>query len=322
MPVENYTFFKKHSPTTLFHYFPYASFSFKNEDKCITTISSQSLVYQQVDRLNVPSHIMDLDFSFLPPNAALREYLPGIVPIKDSSHPEPPFLSYYDFLPNKTVSIKTYSRNEFWILTMKAIALIRRIVSNSISESTPLKGLRMIHYVSGNIVEDLAIRCACVFLGTVPVTINWQADIEAQIDYKITSTSSVIIFVDSKTPNVAQLQQKYPTKRVVNVDEIHATEPISSVDLLSYLQHACATASTSSSASLPLMDDIRCIIFTSGTTGHPKGVELSYANYHTNRFTFESFLDLEDPSVTFVPIVVNPMHHTNSTSITGTRTKP
>lgn len=265
---------------------------------------------------------MDLDFSFLPSNAALREYIPGIIPpspTTDSSHSEPPFLKYYDFLPNKTVSIKTFDRNEFWILTMKAIALIRRVVSSSISASTPLKGLRMIHYVSGNIVEDLAIRCACVFLGTVPVTINWQADIEVQIDYKITSTSSVIVFVDSKTPNVEQLQQKYPDKCIVNVDEIHATEPISSVDLMSYLRHACATASSVIDMGIPLMDDIRCIIFTSGTTGNPKGVELSYANYHTNRFTFESFLDLEDPSVTFVPIVVNPMHHTNSTSITGTR---
>ena len=263
----------------------------------------------------------NLDWSFLPPNAALREYLQGIVPpAADSSHhPEPPFLSYYDFLPNKTVSIKTYSRYEFWILTMKAIALIRRVVSTSISEATPLKGLRMIHYVSGNIVEDLAIRCACVFLGTVPVTINWQADIEVQIDYKITSTSSVIIFVDSKTPNVEQLQQKYPDKRVVNVDEIHSTDPIPSTDLLSLLRHACTTSSSGSDMGIPLMDDIRCIIFTSGTTGHPKGVELSYANYHTNRTTFESFLDLEDPAVALVPIVVNPMHHTNSTSITGTR---
>ena len=273
--------------------------------------------------------MLDLDLSFLPPNAALREYIQAIVPTtpSDPSLPAQPFLTYYDFLPDKTVSIKTFSRNEFWILTMKAIALIRRVISTSASESTPMKGLRMIHYVSGNIVEDLAIRCACVFLGTVPVTINWQADIEAQIDYKITSTSSMIIFVDSKTPNIEQLQQKYPDKRVVNVNEIHSTDPITTADLLSFLRRACACATSSTSSSggdlgVPMMDDIRCIIFTSGTTGHPKGVELSYANYHTNRSTFESFLDLENPAVTFVPIVVNPMHHTNSTSITGTRADP
>jgi long-subunit acyl-CoA synthetase (AMP-forming) len=52
-----------------------------------------------------------------------------------------------------------------------------------------------------------------------------------------------------------------------------------------------------------------------GTTGHPKGVELSYLNYRTNRDTFESFLGFEDQETTFIPVAVNPMHHTNSTSL-------
>lgn len=46
------------------------------------------------------------------------------------------------------------------------------------------------------------------------------------------------------------------------------------------------------------------------------GVELSYRNYATNRSTFESFLELTDPSLVFAPLCVNPLHHTNSTSIT------
>lgn len=45
-------------------------------------------------------------------------------------------------------------------------------------------------------------------------------------------------------------------------------------------------------------------------------MQLSYANYSTNRSTFESFLQLTDPSIAFTPLCVNPMHHTNSTSLT------
>lgn len=247
---------------------------------------------------------MTMDLSFLPKDAALLDYIEAMQPQQQQQ----PFVSYFDFLPNKSVVVKTFSRGEFWVLAMRAIALIRRAAATSGNSS--VKGLRMIHYVSGNIVEDLAIRCASVFLGSIPVTINWQADVEEQIHYKITATDSAIIFVDSRTPGVDKLRELYPTKVVIDVEEIHTTAPITAEDLDTYLREAAA------SQSVPLLDDVRCVIFTSGTTGQPKGVELSYSNYRTNRGTFESFLGFEDPATTFVPIVVNPMHHTNSTSIT------
>lgn len=53
-----------------------------------------------------------------------------------------------------------------------------------------------------------------------------------------------------------------------------------------------------------------------GSSGEPKGVRLPYRAYVTNRLTFESFLQLEGPSHRFTPILVNPMHHTNSTAFT------
>ena len=42
----------------------------------------------------------------------------------------------------------------------------------------------------------------------------------------------------------------------------------------------------------------------------------SYLAYDTNRATFESLLQLEDPTISTTFVVVNPMHHTNSTAIT------
>jgi len=63
--------------------------------------------------------------------------------------------------------------------------------------------------------------------------------------------------------------------------------------------------------------DTKIIIFTSGSTGLPKGVKLSYSNYKANKGSFQALLGLEDEAkIKFCPVVVNPMHHTNSTSIT------
>ena len=40
----------------------------------------------------------------------------------------------------------------------------------------------------------------------------------------------------------------------------------------------------------------RIVIFTSGTTGNPKGVNLPYTCYECNRASFEQFLGFEDPT--------------------------
>lgn len=239
--------------------------------------------------------VTNSDFSYLPENAALLDYLPGLVPAEDCSMI---FLSHYDFLSDKSISISNYTRMEFWDMVMRCITLLRSLGA--------IKGNRIIHYVSGNIVEDLVLRTASIFVGTVPVTINWQADTACQIDYKITSTDATVIVVDSHTPNVPDLKEKYPGIRFLVVNDIHTTLPMDNTSLHTFLK----------SSDVVRAGDTRCIIFTSGTTGHPKGVELSYLNYRVNRATFESFLGLEDKMTQFVPIAVNPMHHTNSTSIT------
>jgi long-subunit acyl-CoA synthetase (AMP-forming) len=63
------------------------------------------------------------------------------------------------------------------------------------------------------------------------------------------------------------------------------------------------------------MEQPRIVIFTSGTTGMPKGVRLPHRSYVCNRRSFEQFLGFEaDPRRTLVLLVCNPMHHTNSTA--------
>lgn len=65
-----------------------------------------------------------MDLSFLPQDAALLDYIPGIL---DVNNVESLFLSYYDILPDKTVSITNFTRGEFFILVKRCITLIQSV---------------------------------------------------------------------------------------------------------------------------------------------------------------------------------------------------
>lgn len=231
----------------------------------------------------------------VPASCPLREYLEPF-----AGHMKDPFLTHYNFaLGDKSIATESYTRGDFWNLTLKCIATLLRCDVK--------RGDKHVHYFSGNTVSDLALRLASVILGTVPVTVNWQADSFDLVAYKIEITSAKVVIVDERTPHIADIQARFPNVKVITTDNIACT--------VSYGGDFTDIPTTNGTSHVGY-DDTRCIIFTSGTTGRPKGVELTYANYRCNRDTFESFIGLTDQSVDFIPIVVNPMHHTNSTSIT------
>jgi acyl-CoA synthetase (AMP-forming)/AMP-acid ligase II len=226
----------------------------------------------------------------VPREAPLRDYLSSFLERNED------FLVYYNFNSDKTVARTHYTRGSFWSITKRALSIL---IQNGLSQRD-----RHLHYFSGNSPIDLALRLASVILGTIPVTINWQADTLEQVLYKINASGSKLVVVDSDTPHVDAIRASCPHCTITVANSIlSAPEDINICDLVA--RNGTVTN-----------EDTRCIIFTSGTTGKPKGVELTYNNYWSNRCTFESFLELTDQKIKFVPIVVNPMHHTNSTSIT------
>jgi len=48
-----------------------------------------------------------------------------------------------------------------------------------------LRGDRFVVYMTDNRLEDLALRLGATMVGAVPVTVNWQADTDDRVLYKV-----------------------------------------------------------------------------------------------------------------------------------------
>jgi len=162
------------------------------------------------------------------------------------------------------------------------------------------RGDRVLHYFSDNRMEDVACRLGASMVGAVPVTVNWQADTEARIVFKATSTNAKLALSDASVP-----AQHCTALRAASVVVLDAAAALVTATPLPAEQFESRVE----------LEDDRMVIFTSGTTGDPKGVRLPYRAYDCNRSTFESFLALEDPTLKLACVLANPFHHTNSTAI-------
>ena len=221
------------------------------------------------------------------PSPALGDYLDAF------AGTETPFLTYFSFAADKSVTREAFTRGEMWSLARRAAHVLR--------SSGLTGGDCFAHYFSGNRPADLAFRVAATMTGAVPVTVNWQADTPERVAYKVELTECRLVVTDAGVPTDAldALTTRFgdlkvfPSEDLVREPELGEDEFATDVD----------------------RDATRIIIFTSGTTGHPKGVRLPYRSYVTNRDTFESFLRIRESDL-FAPLIVNPLHHTNSTAIT------
>lgn len=230
-------------------------------------------------------------------SSAQREYLVGFAPERAAE----PFLTWYTVAPDKSLNATNYTRGEFLTLALRGCRVLRAANVGAGDCHT--------HCFSCNTVGDLAFRLAAVLCGTTPVTINWQADSAEKVLYKVQITSSKLLLFDDETPaDVLQLLAKdAPTLQSFNVGSLEQQPALS-------LHEACTPASALATADTKT----RIVIFTSGTTGNPKGVQLAYSAYRCNRHTFEDFLHAGDGK-RLLAVVVNPMHHTNSTAIVRAR---
>lgn len=209
------------------------------------------------------------------------------------------FVEYLRIGADKQLEGTLYTRKAFMKLALKGAGVL---VENGLEP-----GASCVHYFTDNRFEDLVYRLSAVLAGTVPVTVNWQADTVERSLYKVSATSSLVVLVDDGVPK--EFLDGVGEKAAV----VDAAKALAGDDFL--------PLSPESICGETREPDTRIVIFTSGTTGNPKGVKLSFGSYVCNRATFEQFLDCEDPATALGGVVTNPFHHTNSTAITDWLTR-
>lgn len=194
---------------------------------------------------------------------------------RSSSEKSSPFLVYYykDKGAPHGLAAASMTRAEFWRRAQIAAGILQA--------QGVVAGSYVGHYFSANDPADLIFRVAATIVGAVPVTVNWQADTYERVLYKITTTKAVVVIADDGTPQeaVEGIQRDSPAK-VVHVSAAMFAEDVP------------VPSSLPTSSAAAKLHDPRIVIFTSGTTGNPKGVKLTYNNYRTNRRTFEQFLSV------------------------------
>eukprot|EP01038_Epipyxis_sp_PR26KG_P010712 gene10712-14384_t len=234
------------------------------------------------------------------------------------------YFYYHKINPDKSIQTISYTKSDF-------INIIVLYLSTLTVQYNIKKGDKLLLYFTNNRSEDLFIRYCCALIGSIFVTVNWQADTISIIKYKLSASNAKVVFIDNDTPieHINEIQNEFPYITIINPErdigsknekcndeQLIKRQKQEGVDNIESSLAVITDYILKNKNSLPTNDDIRCIIFTSGTTGNPKGVQLTYSNYLNNYHTFQSFIQLTDLQILFEPIIVNPMHHTNSTSIT------
>ena len=245
----------------------------------------------------------------------------------ESSKFDEPFLTTYTIDGKSLVVQERLTRHEFLVQAQLAAYMLESLGIGT--------GDCHIHYFSGNNKYDLILRMAAVLIGSVPVTINWDADTPERAVYKVKATSSRVVFIDDGVPKSALDQIEAETSaKVAKAASALSSALAARIDkeqlpLTGYPSYWSSSGNPTSTAAVTagverryaevatMTDETRIIIFTSGTTGMPKGVKLPYRAYRANRATFEDFLHVpaEGDAGTFAVILANPLHHTNSTAI-------
>lgn len=240
------------------------------------------------------------------------EYREAFSNSNSSSTEDGPFLYYYSVQNHtKTLEKHCYHREE---LLRRAVTAARYLKEKlQISEQD-----RVCHYFTSNKVEDIVLRLAAVILRCVPVTVNWSTDTTEKVAYKVNDTRCKLLVVDEgvHADTIEEVRKRCPKLlHICNARDICASEGeirVGSQDAADILKEPVLEIEP-----VPLGQE-RIIIFTSGTTSHPKGVRLCYDNYVTNRATFEQFLDVQDTHL-LCAVVVNPVSGELVSDSGGTR---
>ena len=215
----------------------------------------------------------------------LVNYL-NILEILNKNLTEKPLKDYITFYDERE-KVVTLSYKDF---TEKVFRLSNYLLQNGIS-----RGDRIATY-SHNHFDTVILYFACWAIGAVVVPVNVSED-AGRVKYIVENSSSKMIFTrkeyDAKLSKVG-LSEKVAA---VNFDEFSYDNFSAELNLNYHVGK----------------EDECLIVYTSGTTGNPKGVVLTQYNLMADALAISNWHDLHNDDVM---MCVLPIHHVNGTVVT------
>ena len=138
-----------------------------------------------------------------------------------------------------------------------------------------------------NCVEFVLAYFSCMQLGAIPVPINTKL-VQKDIQYILSNSEAKLILKDK---SASELLTNIPILYLIINHTLPENNPEKSSSFLIELQKLEKFSNTSFNNVYD--DDSIVIIYTSGTTNLPKGVEFSYENMISNALTFIDMVKLE-----------------------------
>lgn len=159
-----------------------------------------------------------------------------------------------------------------------------------------------------NRAEFVTLLFACARLGALFVPLNWRLT-ASELTFLVEDAEPKVLLFDAGLAFLAGgLVQQTPAMTAVALDRIGEASAASDEEEeekidAPLLADLVAQASTIPEQAPVTADDPWLILYTSGTTGHPKGALLPYRQVLANAFNTQLALDLTgaDSTVTFTP---------------------
>ena len=168
-------------------------------------------------------------------------------------------------------------------------------------ESLP-QGARIAILVRG-CVEHMCMDQAVLALGGVPVPLH-AIDNPESIAYILADSGAQILLVETEArwSALAGMRDRFPgLKKVLCMEKPEDAGPVWTED---WLAHADKVGASGSAPAVPTPDSLAAIVYTSGTTGKPKGVMLTHRNVVSNVDALLQIVDVRasDQFLSFLPL--------------------
>lgn len=203
-------------------------------------------------------------------------------------------------VPNNTFSIFEGEKTTYSQFHQQVLTIANRLLDEGVK---PGSRVAIMAKNSQNYVE---IFHACLHVGAVLVGINWRS-VSAEVRYVLDDSQSELVFVDHDFFNVIEnIENEVKTvNKIIALTKEHKTF----TNFSSWKKDAKSTAINIENIN---EQDTAIQLYTSGTTGHPKGVELTHKNLLTElKMIFVSnWTQWDDHDVSLVCL---PMFHVAAT---------